>query len=313
MSAVAGLLSISNSNNSDLVGEYQESILVRNSKGYNVGTTLFGLMSRLKTEEAENTEFNWFERNPTKRLIYADGADAVAENTQDDPDTIVFQATTAGASPVPYLVEGVVLRNDRSGEYVLVTATPTSATVSVKRSINTSGAAYTIVDEDPWSIITLGKDEGANPVRASYEEPEILTNYAQTFNSTVEITNAFKANKLRSDIEGPLRDRRIQALERVSKDIEFALLLGVKRRLTGTNGYQYFTGGIKSSVDAGAPDNALNGPAGSGVSLATFQTWLQQFMVVGSDAKLALCGPKAYSVISNFANTASAGFRIMNQ
>src|SRR5205814_6238363 len=59
---------------SDLVGEYQETILVRNAKGYNVGTTLFGLMSRLKTEEAENNEYNWFERNPTKRVIYADGA-----------------------------------------------------------------------------------------------------------------------------------------------------------------------------------------------------------------------------------------------
>jgi hypothetical protein len=36
-------------------------------------------------------------------------------------------------------------------------------------------------------------------------------------------------------------------------------------------------------------------------------------MTVGSDAKLALCGPTAYSVFSTFANSAANGFRIMNQ
>ena len=45
MSAVAGLLSQTNvssslDNKGDLVGEYQESILVRNSKGMNAGSTL---------------------------------------------------------------------------------------------------------------------------------------------------------------------------------------------------------------------------------------------------------------------------------
>jgi len=322
MSAVAGLLSSSNASQSldakgDLVGEYQESILVRNAKGMNAGSTLFGLMSKLRAEPAENTEFNWFERDPVRREIAADGADTTAPVTSGEADTIVFQESPSGGDAWPFLAQGHVLRNDRTGEYVKVTATPSTNTVAVLRAINTSDAGtlatYTIVDNDIFVIITLGKDEGALPTRASYEEPDVLTNFVQTYNSVVELTNAFKANKLRSDAAGPLKARRIQALEKIAKDIETSFLLGVKKRLTGSNGYEYYTGGIKDAVDAAAPDNALNGQGNSGVDIADVNDWLQGFMTVGSDAKLALCGPKAYSVFSSFASSASNGFRIMNQ
>jgi hypothetical protein len=317
MSAVAGLLSVANANTSDLVGEYQETILVRNAKGFNVGTTLFGLMSRLKTEEAENSEFNWFERDPTRREIYANANDATPPAAQDEADTIVFSETSGAGNAFPYLAAGHVLRNDRTGEHVLVTATPTTNTVAVNRAIDTTDATtlltYTIVTGDVWSIITLGKFEGDTPTQASYEEPTILTNYVQTYNAVVELTNAFKGNKLRTDQDGPLRDRRLQALEKVAKDIELSLFLGVKRRILASSKYQYFTGGLKQSIDVGAPNNALNGGGSAGIDLDTFNGWLQNFLTVGSDAKLAFCGPAAYATISNFANQAVNGFRIMNQ
>jgi hypothetical protein len=320
MSAVSGILSVSTADTTDLVGEYQETILVRNAKGMNSGSTLFGLMSRLKVEGSENSEFNWFERDPVRReiqsaVLVSPLAHPGAPATSGAPDTLVFQETSAGGNAWPYLAEGHILRNDTTGEYIRVTATPTSNSVAVARAIHTTTglASFVIADNDVWQIITLAKDEGADPTRASYEDPTALTNYIQTFNSTVEITNAFKANKLRTDIEGPLRDRRIQALEKVSKDIELALLLGNKKRSTGSNGYIYTTGGIKDAVDVNVPANALDGNGTSGVSLGSFNDWLQNFLTVGSDAKLGLCGPQAYAAISNYANSASNGFRIMNQ
>lgn len=317
MSAVAGLLSLATANTSDLVGEFQESIFVRNEKGFGVGANLFGLMSKLKAEPAENTEYNWFERDPVRRELSANGADATPPAAQNEADTIVFQETDAGGNAYPYLAAGHVLRNDRTGEYVQVTATPTTNTVTVARAIDTSDATtlltYTINDNDNWSIITLGKYEGADPTQASYEEPELLTNYIQTFNSTVELTNAFKANKLRSDQEGPLRDRRIQALEKVSCEIELAYFLGIKRRTTSSNKYQHFTGGIKAAVDSGAPDNVLDGGGTAGVTLDDLLAWMETYMTVGSDMKLGFAGPKAYGVLSYYANKAENGFRIMNQ
>ena len=318
MSAVAGLLSSSNANQAldtkaDLVGEYQDTILVRNSKGMNAGSTLFGLMSRLKAEPAENTEFNWFERDPVRRELVSTSA-AAAPSASSAAGTITFGESTAGGDAWPYLAQGHVLRNSRSGEYVLVTATPSSNTVNVLRSIHTTDVSGLAVhSNDVWAIITLGKDEGALPTRASYEEPEILTNFVQTFNAVVELTNAFKANKLRSDAAGPLKARRIQAMEKIAKDIEGSFLMGCKKRTAGSNGYEYFTGGIKDAIDRAVPQNSLNGGGAAGVNLTVVQDWLQSFMTVGSDAKLALCGPKAYSVFSTFANQASNGFRIMNQ
>lgn len=333
-SAIAGLLSSSNANSdldtkADLVGEYQDTILVRNSKGMNAGSTLFGLMSRLKAEPAENTEFNWFERDPVNREIYIYGS-VTTGSASGSATGYTYPSGTGAAGAIPvttdstgdtqatawtFLAQGHILRNQRTGEMLQVTADPSTGSVSIIRAINGGTlSGYTLTQGDTLAIVTLGKDEGALPTRASYEEPEILTNFVQTFNSTVDLTNAFKANKLRSDVAGPLKARRIQALEKIAKDVELAFLMGAKQRLTGANGYVYYTGGIKDAIDTAVPANALNGEAGSGVSYATVVApWMQNFMTVGSDAKLALCGPQAYSAFSALANSADNGFRIMNQ
>lgn len=308
MSLIAGLLTLQTAQTNDLVGEFQEAILVRNSKGMNSGSTLFGLMSRLKAEPADNVEYNWWERDPVKRNIYSTAAFLSTDTVLTFDD-----GATTPASVYQILATGQILKNDRTSELVRVTVDPTSASVTVARAqAGTTAAA--INDNDLWTIITLAKDEGANATRASYEEPSLNTNYIQTFNSSVYLTNAFKNSVLRTDLEGPLRDRRIQALEKIANDVELAFLFGKRDRQNGTNGYIYSTGGIQDVVDrSGLTSNALNGLGGTGVTLAVFKTWLQSFMVYGSDAKLAFCGPQAYSVISDYANAGANGFRIMNQ
>jgi len=342
MSAVSGLLSSASAQTNDLVGEFQETIFVRNAKGLNVGSTLFGLMAKLKTEPADNIEFNWFERNPVTRTIFS----SLAEGT-GALGTLSFD-NGKGTTVTQLLAAGHILRNDRTGEYVRVTSDPDPSgfTVTVLRDVANldgdlatsdyatggivaatgtnpiTGQAYDVLGAsvllgDSWTIITLGKDEGADPTRGSYEDPETLINYIQTYNSTVHLTNAFKGQVLRSDIEGPLTDRRIQALEKIARDIEMSYLMGRKRRLTGTNGYVYLTGGLYDSLLKNAPGNILDGKGGTSlapgpyVTLAEFNDWMETFMTYGSDAKLAFCGPRAYTCISTFANSAANGYRIM--
>lgn len=323
MSAVAGLLASGGTyagastdyTQADLVGEYQEKILVRNSKGMNAGTTLFGLMSRLKAEPAENNVFNWFERNPVTRMLQVSTANSTAPTSQGQAGTVYLEDLSGNPAGC-YLPNGTILYETATGEYMQVTAdsTPTSTSIAVNRAINGGTlTGYVLTLNDPVAIITTAQDEGATPVRASYEEPFILSNYVQTFNSSVFLTNAFKGNKLRSDAAGPLQQQRIQAIERIAKDIEMAFLMGVKANPQGTNGIVYQTGGVKNAIDTFVPGNALNGLGSTGVQLTAVQAWLQNFMVYGSDAKLALCGPQAYSCFSTFANNATNGFRIMNQ
>lgn len=316
MSAVSGFLSTQQATSNDLVGEWMDEILVRQGKSANMGATLFGLMSRLPAEEADNITYNWWERDPVRRNFYTNGGNL------GSGDTVLTFDDGAGNAVYPLLDVNAVLHNNRTGERVRVSVQPSASTVTVVRAfMGTNGSATTaaaITDNDVWTLVTLAKDEGADPVRGFYDQPTSYANYIQTFNKTVSLANAFKAGVLRTDKEGPKNQLVSQALENTCNDIEIALFFGSKNTVSGTNGLVYYTGGIQAGLDtAAAADtnlaaNVLNGLTTSGVSLATVQTWFQAFMTNGSDTKIAFCGPKAYAAISNFANTAAGGFRIMN-
>lgn len=312
MAAIGGLLSTTTgASTNELVSEFQTGILTRNARGLNVGTTLFGLMSRLSNENAENNTYNWFERDPVTRIVYSKGA--TASNVTNSG--LLFD-DNAGASVYGILQVGVVIKNIRTGEAMRitqVTANATDVACSVERNFDAPPAF--INDNDSWVVLTMGKDEGADPAISVFETASTLTNYVQTFNASVYLTNAFKGTKLRTDIAGPLQERRIQALERICRDIEFAYFFGKPAVKAGTNGSIYYTGGIKAAVDAsaGASTNVLNGGDTSGTSLANVQNWLQSFLTVGSDSKILLAGPKTYAAFSNYANSGTNGFRITGQ
>ncbi len=338
MGAIQGLLNLTstlaaNGGNADeLANEWQETIFVRNSRGYNVGTSLFGLMSRLSIEPADNIEYNWFERDPIRKTLYSGATAAGTVGATTISLGGGSNAFTALDQAHKWLIPGTLIMNDVTREHMLVTTAPTTAsTVTVVRNVafTTGGGVLTqtflgtVTATDTFTIVTLGKAEGADAVSGVYEAPETRTNYIQTFNSSVEVTNAFKGSVLRSDIDGPLNDRRIQALEKIGRDIEFALLLGVKRRSTtlyGTGvGYQYYTGGIWQALqEAGlggayttGGTNMLNGLLGTGIAVTTFNNFLSAVLPFGSETKIAFCGPSAFAAFSNFANSATNGYRIM--
>lgn len=306
MSLIAGLLSAQSADSEDLVGEWAQHVTVRHAKGIGSGAVLFALMSMLKNENAEANEFNWFERDPVRQNFYSNAAFTATV-------TVLSWDDGAGNPVWQGLSLNTVMENSRTGEYIRVTGDATSANVNVERGhAGTTPAA--ILLGDLWSRLFISAEEGALPTRAVYENPQELKNFVETFNSSIFLTNAFKGSVLRSDMEGPLRERRIYALEKICGDIEKAFLLGRRNRLVGTNGYIYQTGGIRDAISrAGlASTNILNGLGGTGVTLTVFKAWLRSFMVFGSNQKMALCGPLAYSAISDYANTAAAGFRIMN-
>lgn len=308
MSLISGLLSVQNADPDDLTGEWQQHITVRHAKGIGNGAVLFALMSMLRKENAEATEFHWFERNPVRNDYFSDANYTAAATTLTFDDL-------AGGVVWPGLTLNTVLENSRTGEYIRVTADPTTANISVERG-HAGTIAAAILDNDDWTRISTTAEEGSAPTTAVYETPDELVNYIGTFNSSVFLTNAYKGSVLRTDLAGPLRERRLYALEKISGDIEKAFLLGRRNRIIGTtNGaYIYQTGGIRDAlVKGGYTNNILNGGGAGGCSLSsTFLPWLQSFMVYGSPSKLALCGPNAFAAVSNFANTAAAGFRIMN-
>ena len=312
MSNISSFLSTVNAATNDLVGEFQEAVLARHAKGFNSGAILMGLCAKLKNEPADSPVFNWWERDPSTRTFYATSAVTGTTGT-----TIVFGASASDTVTAVYnmINLGDILFNDRTSESVYVTADASSNSVVVTRG-NAGSTPVAINAGDRFTIVTRAATEGAIAARAQYQQPGINTNYIQSFNQTLEMSRLFKAAVTRIDSDGPLREARIQALERISNDIELAYLLGSPSVVASGQGNIYQTGGIKAVVDAyiaagGDSANALNGsPNGTaGVSLAAVNAWFYSVLTRGSDAKLMLAGSKAYAAISQFANSNTGGYR----
>jgi len=314
MSAVSGLLNSLNANPNDLVGEWLGEILVRQGKSANFNSVLLGFFTKLKAEVALNGSYNWWERDPVRSNFYSD-ASATATAT-----TLTFD-DGSGNAVVALLAQGSILRNGRTGEYIYVAQDPatnlTTTPVQVIRDFfggQVTGVA--VNDNDDWSRVTEGALEGSAPRRAAYEQPSNYQNLVQTFKSTAYLSNYYAAGQVRTNMEGPKQDSKVYALEQIVNQIEKALLLGQK--IVGTANTPQYTGGITNGIDLAITADSslanikLNGNGTSGVALANLLAWLNAFMVNGSDAKLIMCGPLAYSALSSFANSAQAGFRIMN-
>lgn len=313
MSAIANLLTSANANPTDLVGEWMPGILVRQGKSANFGSVLLGFFSKLKAEIALNGSYNWWERDPVRSNFFSN---ATATTTQ----TYLTWDDGNGNEVVALLALGSVLVNGRTGEFVQVNTDPatslTTTQVQVTRDcFNTGITGIAVNDNDVWSRITEGAQEGSIPRRAAYDTPSNYQNLIQTFKSTAYLSNYYAAGQVRTNMEGPKQDAKVYALEQIVNQIEKAFLFGQKS--TGVNGVQY-TGGVTNAIDVAITAdsnlavNKLNGNGTSGVALTNFLAWLNAFMVNGSDAKLLMCGNLAYSALSSFANSAAAGFRIMN-
>lgn len=314
--AIANLLTSLNANPTDLVGEWMPGVLVRQGKSANFGSVLFGLFNKLKVDVkvALNGQFNWWERDPVRSNFISD---ASASSTAT---TLTFDDGN-GNAVVALLSAGSVLYNGRTGEFVKVAQDPatnlTTTPVYVVRDFNNTGVTgVAINDNDIWSRVTEGSLEGSAPRRAAYEQPSNYYNLIQTFKESAYLSNYYNAGQLRSDMAGPRNQAVDYALESICNQIEKALLFGP--RVLGSATSEQFTGGITAAIDYAITQdsnlsvNKLNGNTTSGVSLQNLLAWLNSFMVNGSDAKLLMCGNLAYSALSSYANSAQAGFRIIN-
>lgn len=314
MSAVANLLTSQNANPTDLVGEWMQGILVRQGKSANFGSVLLGFFAKLKAETALNGTYNWWERDPVRSNFYS---------TTTATSTQTFLEWYDGVSQpvVALLAAGSILWNARTGEYVRVAVDPptnlTTTQVSVVRDCFNTGVTGVAVNmNDIWSRVTEGAVEGSAPRRAAYEQPTNYINYIQTFKSSCFLSNYYAAGQVRTNMEGPKQDAKVYSLEQVVNQIEKGFLFGQAAAATATS--QQYTGGITNAIDTAIVSNSslsvnkLNGNGTAGVSLASLLAWLNAFMVNGSEAKLLMCGNLAYSALSSFANSAQAGFRIMN-
>ena len=151
-----------------------------------------------------------------------------------------------------YLREGDTLLNARTGEVILVTATPSTSTVSVYR-----GFAGTATALNANETLLLGPESGEEAQDQTTARSVVGSedyNYVQPFSEFVKMSTLANAESTIHGPEGAKYDQMVQDMERAwAKKIENALWMGglAKRLLSGETGYRRAMKGVTSWLRSG--------------------------------------------------------------
>lgn len=171
--------------------------------------------------EAGHYKVEWFEDAPLARhdsLGAALAADAVV--------MVVADYTK--------FVKNMIVRIESSGELVRVTATPTTANVSITRAVGETAAAAAVLGTKV-RYVSMAYEEGAAKGSALMKLPSNQYNLMQIFRNLVKWTGSAEKTNTVVRPKTKEEERADQILEHF-KDIELASLLGERYSSTGPDG-----------------------------------------------------------------------------
>ena len=206
----------------------------------NGSAPLFGLTSLLKDETASNIEHGYFSKTMIFPSVTSTAGDLVG-------------ATTLTVNAYTDIVPGDLILNERTGEVILVTATPTTTTLTVQRAVGTVAAAA-INAADVMRTVGNAFEEGS--VR-----PSAVAIIAQRYvNNTQIFRNSWAVTKTAAAIPqiagtGYVSESKQDCAALHAMAIEKALFFGQKYMGT-RNGQPFHTmEGIIARVNAAASGN----------------------------------------------------------
>ena len=206
----------------------------------NGSAPLFGLTSLLKDETASNIEHGYFSKTMIFPSVTSTAGDLVG-------------ATTLTVNAYTDIVPGDLLLNERTGEVILVTATPTATTLTVQRAVGTTAAAA-INAADVMRTVGNAFEEGS--VRPS----AVAIIAARYINNTQIFRNSWAVTKTAAAIpqiagSGYVSESKQDCAALHAMAIEKALFFGQKYMGT-RNGQPFHTmEGIVARVNAAASGN----------------------------------------------------------
>lgn len=207
----------------------------------NGSAPLFGLTSLLKDETASNIEHGYFSKTMIFPSVQLNGA--IADGT----------VTTLTVDSNADIVPGDLLLVDTTQEVVLVTATPTTTTLTVQRGVGTVAAAA-IADNIVLRTIGNAFEEGSTRPSAVNIVAERYVNNTQIFRNSWAVTKTAAAIPQIAG-SGNVAESKQDCAAFHAMAIEKALFFGQK--FMGTrNGQPFHTmEGILPRVLAAAPGN----------------------------------------------------------
>lgn len=272
-------------NASRIVVDMQDDILLYQPEA----TPLLTLTGKLRRKrEAVNPLFEWLEKDEYPRTL-----DVTAVYDSDDTSISV----TAGQETRVYT--GCVLQNTRTGEMILVNATPTSGTLgTVVRGIG-GGQSDGLVGDKLLFVFNALEDGSDTPAQRSIQEFN-LSNRTQIVRTAFGFTGRDLAVELFGGRD-EMTETKWQGVEH-KRSIEYLLLLGKKHLITGTH-QQTFSDGLDNRIAT----NRWN-IAGTDFTEDAYVAFLEQGLKWGKGGnqngkgtKYQLCSSKWLSAINGFA------------
>ena len=250
---------------------------------------LFGLTSLLKDETASNIEHGYFSKTMIFPSVTSTAGDLVG-------------ATTLTVNAYTDIVPGDLILNERTGEVILVVATPTTTTLTVQRAVGTVNAAA-INAADVMRTVGNAFEEGS--VRPS----AVAIIAARYVNNTQIFRNSWAVTKTAAAIpqiagSGYVSESKQDCAALHAMAIEKALFFGQKYMGT-RNGQPFHTmEGIIPRVNAAAAGNVTT--LGATTNWTQFEAALDKTLETVTDPKggnirTMFVGGTARRVIHNIA------------
>lgn len=256
---------------------------------------LFGLTSMLRDETALQVEHGFF----TKTMIFP-------EMKINNGAGYAAGITTFTVDSTANLLPGMIMRNERTGENIIINTVPSGTSVTVSRAVG-SVAAAAINDNDDFYQVGNAFEESSDRPSANNIIPVRVTNLTQIFRNTWAISGSAQATRVIAGGNTDAENRQDCAAFHAA-DIEKAIFFGQKSQGT-RNGQPFRTmdglitmienpafyppsyGGVVNSYTAGATTNwtQLEGFLDPVFDQATDPKGSnERVMFVGGQAKLVL-------------------------
>lgn len=206
---------------------------------------LFALTALLKDEQASAIEHGYYTKTmifPSVKIDNAGGYAAGATNFTVDSYTDI--------------VAGDLLRNERTGEIVIVNTTPTATSITVTRGVGTTAAAA-VNDNDDFYHVGNAFEQGSIRPNAVALVATRYVNYTQIFRNSWAVTKTLAALPLIAG-DGAVAESKRDCANFHALSIEKALFFGQKFQGT-RNGMPFQTmEGVIARVQTAAPGNITN-------------------------------------------------------
>jgi len=312
---------------------FREKIL----REYPNGPAVFmGLLGMLKSEDVDDVKFTIFEQTFPDQIhalvatgdVTDDGDTASTPTTSTGTtDQYIVLGTTEYTNPENYFKVGHIIKNETTGEVMLVVGKGSTLANSLKviRNIgasatygDNSGSVGTGVAPSNSQVITIignANIEGDNYPTAIAYQPSERWNFIETFRTALELTDDAAQTYFRT---GKVLDNlKYDAAMQHSMEMEKAFWFGKRELLqsgTGSDTVPYpitptisgrtstqdqrFMGGFNFFVDSNYTTDFS-----SGLSRAAFLEFLRPIYTIPgmSMNKIAFCGSQALGVMTQYA------------